>query len=357
MKRRTLLAWVPTAVGVVFLAVLVLLSRQWLARERQLAGRAPTPVVTGTGTALPLIEGLLPSPEVTITPTQTAILATVPSSVLVDAAATYGVTLPPLPEAPPIPTPELIPVPSSFLIEAAAEYGIPWPPPWSGPVDRPWTMYDGYWNEEWWIPGMISNSSYFLPSPQYHYGRATFYTEGRMEATAHARGMSLDGYLDGVSLMSPANLGDVVWLRPEGQEWTGPYLVVDCAQRDDTLLILGGRDEAVEVGYRTAVRWGMLVPHRRCCWVEDLVTEHYALDRVYVFIGQFLPPADVLAQHEPFHLAPWWLARAELEEFVDSPFWFPDPAPIQGQYGQWIYYDGGERFEATHFPMPEAFWP
>jgi len=235
--------------------------------------------------------------------------------------------------------------------------GIPWPPPWSGPVDRPWTMYDGYWNEEWWIPGMISNRSYFQPSPQYHYGRATFYTEGRMEATAHARGMSLDGYLDGVSLMSPANLGDVVWLRPEGQEWTGPYLVVDCAQRDDILLILGGRDEAVEVGYRTAVRWGMLVPHRRCCWVEDLVTEHYALDRVYVFIEQFLPPADVLAQHEPIHLAPWWLARTELEEFVDSPFWFPDPDPIQGQYGQWIYYDDGERFEATHFPLPEAFWP
>jgi hypothetical protein len=276
---------------------------------------------------------------------------------LVDAAATYGVTLPLLPEAPPTPTPELIPVPSSFLIEAAAEYGIPWPPPWSGPVDRPWTMYDGYWNEEWWIPGMISNTSYFLPSPQYHYGRAAFYREGVMEATAHARGISLDGYIGGVSLMSPANIGEVVWLRPEGMEWSGPYLVVDCAQRDDILQILGGRAEAVEVDWATAIAWGMVVPHRRCCWVNDRIVERWALDRVYVFIGQFLPPEEILAAHDPIHLAPWWLARAHLEDFIDSPFWYPDPGPIQGQYGQWIYYEAGIRYEQAVFPVPETFWP
>ena len=326
MKRQTPRGWARAAVALVFLTALVSLI-PWMAREGQPARAIPGMTATGA-TALPLVEGLLPSPEATARPTRTA-------------------------------TPEPTDLPT------ATAGGIPWAfnegtglmQPWSGPVDRPWTMYDGYWNEEWWIPGMISNSSYFLPSPQYHYGRATFYTEGRMEATAHVRGISLDGYVGGVSLMSPANIGDVVWLRPEGMEWGGPYLVVDCAQRDDILLILGGRDEAVEVDWATAIAWGMVVPHRRCCWVEDLVIHQYSLDRVYVFIGQFLPPADVLAQHEPFHLAPWWLARAELEEFVDSPFWFPDPAPIQGQYGQWIYYDGGERFEATHFPMPEAFWP
>jgi hypothetical protein len=325
MKRRTPRGWAGGGAALVFLTALVLVSlTPWLAGEGQPARATPTRETTWATTPLPLIEGLLPSPEAT---------------------ATLMATLVPIP--PPAPTD----------LPTATAGGIPYPPPWSGPVDRPWTMYDGYWNEEWWIPGMISNFSWFLSSPQYHYGRATFYTEGRMEATAHARGMSLDGYLDGVSLMSPANIGNVVWLRPEGMEWTGPYLVVDCAQRDDILQILGGRDEAVEVGYTTAIRWGMIQPHRRCCWVEDLVIHQYSLDRVYVFIGQFLPPTDVLAQHEPFHLAPWWLARAELEDFSDSPFWFPDPAPIQGQYGQWIYYDDGERFEATHFPLPEAFWP
>ena len=235
--------------------------------------------------------------------------------------------------------------------------GIPWPPPWSGPVDRPWTMYDGYWHTGWWIPGMISNSSYFLSSPQYHYGRATFYGEGIMEATAHARGMRLDGYLDGVSLMSPADIGEVVWLRPEGREWSGPYLVVDCAQRDDILRYIGVGEEAVEVGYTTAVRWGLVAPVRRCCWVEDMVIQSWVVDRVYVFIGQFLPPADVLAQHDPIHLAPWWLARAHLEDFSVSPYWFPDPEPAQGQYGQWIFYENGVRMEATHFVVPETFWP
>jgi hypothetical protein len=311
------MTWAGGLVAVAFLVALVSLV-PWMKGSQQ-ATVTPTMTATEISTALPLIEGLLPSPEATASPTAT-----------------------------PEPTPS-VPTPTVG--------GITWPPPWSGPVDRPWTMYDGYWNEEWWIPGMISNRSYFQPSPQYHYGRAAFYREGVMEATAHARSMSLDGYLGGVSLMSPANIGHVVWLRPEGMEWSGPYLVVDCAQRDDILQILGGRDEAVEVDYDTAIAWGMVVPHRRCCWVEDLVVEQWALERVYVFIGQFLPPDEVLAAHEPIHLAPWWLARAELEEFVDSPFWFPDPAPIQGQYGQWIYYDAGERFELTHFPLPEAFWP
>jgi len=119
----------------------------------------------------------------------------------------------------------------------------------------PWNGY--WWREEIWVPAMPTLESWFTPAPVWSWGKAVFYAPGSMRATAKYRGLSLDGYEGGVAMMSPADIGQEVWMRRPGHGWEGPFLVVDCARWNDIYPIVAHRREVIEVDFDTAVRWGM----------------------------------------------------------------------------------------------------
>ena len=193
------------------------------------------------------------------------------------------------------------------------------------------TPYNGYWwvlDRSSWVPGMVSNRTWFLPSPQYTIGNATYYANGVMEATARTRGLSLDGYKGGVSLLSPADISATVWLRRQGMDWEGPFLVVDCARRADIWPVIYYRGEVVEVDFRVAQEWGMVSP--------TYVKLSYRLDGVEVYRGENPPHPH----QTPTDLRLWWIPRVE---FVDKWEWPP------------IYEKGGTWREPTRY-VKDGMW-
>jgi hypothetical protein len=176
--------------------------------------------------------------------------------------------------------------------------------PGSPEADNPQSIFDGYWwlNKEVFVPGYISVGTWFTPAPISIQGRAVYYAPGVMEATANARGMSLSGYVDGVSLMSPADIGRTVWIKRTGG-WEGPFLVVDCSRRGDMWPIIVGRGEVVEVGFRTAVAWGMARSTGGGGW--KAIT--WSTDRVQVYIDEEPPEFPVNAAS----YSEWFLERAQ----------------------------------------------
>ena len=137
-----------------------------------------------------------------------------------------------------------------------------------------------YGAERFCIPDNITLKTWFTPAPNYIEGNATWYSPQVMEATAKYRGLDLKGYLDGVSLMSPADIGKTVWINHPDFGWEGPYLVVDCAQQNHMYGVIVSRNEVVEVGWKTASRWGM---------VNNRKISDYRLEGVEVYIGETLP--------------------------------------------------------------------
>lgn len=115
-----------------------------------------------------------------------------------------------------------------------------------------------YWYDGNWVPGLITVGTWFTATPAYTSGGAVFYGPNVMEGTARWRGMPLEGYLDGIAMMSPADIGATVWIRRPGLPWEGPYLVVDTAGRIDAYPVVTHRREVIEVGFQTALRWGMV---------------------------------------------------------------------------------------------------
>lgn len=102
----------------------------------------------------------------------------------------------------------------------------------------------------------ISVAAWMTPAPAYSYGGAVWYAPGVMEATCAVRGISTTGFLDGVAMMSPADLGKTVWVR-HGGVWEGPFVVCDCGIRGQVWEMVEVRGEVIEVGWTTAARWGM----------------------------------------------------------------------------------------------------
>lgn len=135
---------------------------------------------------------------------------------------------------------------------------------WAYPDCDDGNYITGYWwHSESWVPGLIRNDSQFVNLPPVMRGRAVWYAAGIMEATAEVRGLSLSGYIDGVASMSCADIGQSYWISrmetaPEQPLWEGPFLVVDCPQLDDVYAIIVGREEVVEVGWKTAMRWAVM---------------------------------------------------------------------------------------------------
>ncbi len=108
----------------------------------------------------------------------------------------------------------------------------------------------------------ITNRTWFTPSPRHFRGKATFYAPNVMEAqvarVARNLGLNPDDYVGGVATASASDIGKTVWLKRENSiVWEGPYLIADVSQRNHAWGHVGVLGQAVEVDYRTAVRWGM----------------------------------------------------------------------------------------------------
>jgi hypothetical protein len=178
--------------------------------------------------------------------------------------------------------------------------------------------YDGYWWYGYWIPGMVSVDSWFLQQPSLVTGNAVFYAPEAMEATAKYNGLSLKGYVGGVALMFPSEIGGDVWIKRPNQDWEGPFLVVDCARQNDMYGIIVHRNEVIEVDFKTAVRWGLARlggPEHGGRWT----TKKWRLDGVQV---SKIPPVNLAGHYdtqlrkfvekqEPISLEDWFLERVK----------------------------------------------
>jgi hypothetical protein len=174
------------------------------------------------------------------------------------------------------------------------------------------------------IPGHVSNESWFMKQPDLIYGKAVFYSPGIMQSTAKYRGMSYpEGYLGGVALGSPGEIGETVWLNgPDG--WEGPYLVVDCPQRVDVFTTVVIRQQSVEVDFKTAMRWGMVAWNDPTDLSKGWYVNNWTLSNIQVYKGLLLP-ADI-NNREPVYFADWWLERVE---FADKH----EPRPLMQENG------------------------
>jgi hypothetical protein len=183
--------------------------------------------------------------------------------------------------------------------------------------------FNGYWWNRGWVPFYPSIESWFLPAPVWAEGGAVFYEPGPMVATAKLRGFDLSGYKGGVALMSPADIGQTVWLKPADRPWEGPYLVVDSASRGDIFPIIKYRKEIVEVDWHTAIDWGMVHAGGKVI--------HWRLDNVQV---SKIPPDQL--QGCPVDYPSWWLDRAQPsgeQHLVRTPVYrFPRTWNLSGQW-------------------------
>lgn len=182
----------------------------------------------------------------------------------------------------------------------------------------PW---DGYWWFGEWVSGMPTIESWFSGSPVWTSGGAVYYSPGIMEATAEYRGFSLDGYLGGVAMMSCADIGLPIWIKYG--IWRGPYLVVDCARRNDMVGATIIRQEVVEVDWQTAQEWGIE-------WKIPV-----QVSKVNPWLLRFMDG--------PVHFPTWWENQASYSHI-------PDQRPLYMGGSTWRF-DGKEfvTFERPRF--------
>lgn len=186
-------------------------------------------------------------------------------------------------------------------------------------------VIDGYWWRGSWIPGLPTYKSQFLELPDLFSGIAVFYGPYVMEGTAEYRGLNMDNYLGGVALPTCSGIGSPVWIKRENSGWEGPYLVADCARRNDLYGISVIRKEAVEVDFNTALRWGMVEQYpdyswKTLEWSEDVIVSRY-------------PPSCIF--EETINLADWIKNKIEFAnrlEILTSIYEYPSTWRVGGEW-------------------------
>ena len=146
---------------------------------------------------------------------------------------------------------------------------------------------------------LVTYETWTTGHPAYSAGAATFYAPYVMEATADYRQLDLTAYVDGVSLMSPSDVGKVVWIKYDGV-WEGPFLSVDTAQQNHMCQAIQSRGEVIEVGYKTAERWGMVDWPKVHEWKVDV--------EVSLIPPEYLDTCSI----EKVYFPSWWTEQAEL---------------------------------------------
>lgn len=101
----------------------------------------------------------------------------------------------------------------------------------------------------------------------WHCGYASYYAPGVMERVTATR-QPCDNCVGSVATVNRALLGQDVWVWHDGDGLTGPYRVVDVAQREHVRGLVE-RGRVFEVGYDVAERWGMRGPAWACITTYD----------------------------------------------------------------------------------------
>ena len=148
--------------------------------------------------------------------------------------------------------------------------------------------YNGYYLGEWasnfCVPGLITPGSQSYTAPEQFYGLMSSYAEGVMERMCEINGPCPQGH-KGIAIASCGMIGKTAWLRiPGWSNWRGPYLIVDCSQREHSYYHHVQLGLAVEVGYQTTQDWGFI-----------------AANRIDVHIGNSAP-----ASWNGSHIGWWW---------------------------------------------------
>lgn len=95
--------------------------------------------------------------------------------------------------------------------------------------------------------------------PQHSAGLLVVYGDQHLiAANADYRGYSLAPYRDacGVAVMSPSDLGKIIWVRLPNSVWFGPCLAVDVSRRTDFYRYVYQYGEIAEIPNWLASRWG-----------------------------------------------------------------------------------------------------
>lgn len=139
------------------------------------------------------------------------------------------------------------------------------------------------------VPGMISKDAWYFDTPADHFGTLSSYAPGVMEANLQHQGFNArENY--GVALMSCKHIGESVWLRVPGEiDWQGPFIVVDCSQRNHLYYHMVGMNLAAEIDYRLAAEWDI-----------------FRAFRVDVHIGEDRPSDD----WQGVSIGEWWVENA-----------------------------------------------
>lgn len=161
-----------------------------------------------------------------------------------------------------------------------------------------------------WVPGLITLKTYQAAAPLHTKGSVVWYSEYIMELTAEQVGVDLAPYVDGISLMSCTDFRQVVWLRRPGHNWEGPFIVVDCAKRQDMFSAIYYHGEVAELGYKTANAWGLVETVN-----EERVVHAWYVSDVEVYKGEQPPPSDSSAVSYPS----WWIEQAKFTNGAPIP--------------------------------------
>lgn len=170
---------------------------------------------------------------------------------------------------------------------------------------------------------------YWEQTPLPHTGLATFYAAGMMEhvlavRAGHGQVLRCDECVGTVALLRAGDIGRKVWLQPPGGERVGPFLVIDCARRED-IPPLVARNWAVDVSYEVGQLWGMDRPLADVTVLADPADQGYG-DRAWGPLPAptpfFVPPDKVALS------APTPTPRISPTPWQPTPWPTRRPAPL-----------------------------
>lgn len=165
-------------------------------------------------------------------------------------------------------------------------------------------LIQGYCDQYgYYYPSLITNASARRSLPDLAFGHVTWVNPHIMEATAESNHIRLEGYLDGIALMSCSDIGETVYLKRPDQDWEGPYVVADCANPKHMFAAICYKSEIAELGFETAVRWGLATYEN-----ETITVINNAV--VDVQVSKSSPPKD---GDSPIDYRAWWLSKLKFK--------------------------------------------
>jgi len=168
-------------------------------------------------------------------------------------------------------------------------------------------------------------------------GSAVMYNPGLMQATAEFRQLytpgigynvnGTGGFIGGVATETCSEIGTSVWLKREEHGWEGPFLVVDCAQRNDVYGQIVKWGLSVEVDFNTGMRWGMVT--------SNATQTHWHINqwRVDNVLLSKTPPG-CLEDLQPVILADWFkdvVVFAKPDEEKPAFYYSPSTWLVDGE--------------------------